>query len=452
MLFGSVLLLLSSAAAHVPVKNFGLASSKYTSLDIEHDVTNDEDAKSPRVVVVGFNEAENEYVVEKSPIDLSYPVLVPGLSPLYPYVYCDKSYSICNVVAGENEINAAASLTALLTSPKFNFSETYFIVAGTGDIDPSVGPLGSVVLSKYTVSVDLQNEISEIEIPTNWTTGLYSYGANKTNELPKSWVGTEVFEVNDALRQRFFQVLSNVTLETTASVNATNQLFNLTGNTTVLNTTSFNTSSVRGGSRRRTVRSRFNSTSNGTLDLNETIFSISNITGPTYLTNVSAALNHTNFILGDSATSNVVFSGNILTNAISNITNVFTNGTGNFVITSKEDSAVLEAAVRGAAFGLTDYSRWALIRGGARYTRAPVTLANQSVAFANSNRTDATALASDNVYTAVVSIIKDIVYNWDEVYLNGTSAENYLGDVYGSLGGKPDFGPGPKYNFTTGRY
>lgn len=451
MLFGSVLLMLLGVSQAyrplAPVKR--LASSKYAHADVEYDVQSDEDAKSPYVVIVNFNQDEREVVTKGTPVPLNYSVLVPGLSPLFPYVYCDKSYKICNVIAGENEVNAAASLSALLTSSKFNFTQTYFIVAGTGDIDPSAGPLGSVVFSKYTVSVDLQNEIWSQEIPEKWPVGLYSYGSKRPNTLPKSWVGTEVFEVNDALRQRFAKLAASAKLNTSTSGNFTGQLFNGTANASSLNASS---SGVHSRKARYTpsVSSSVSSSkawpSSGAW--NATASAIANITGPTFLTNVSAAYKSPSILLCDSATSNVIFTGNVLADAVSNLTSIFTNGTANFCITSTEDAAVLEAAVRGAKFGLTDYSRWSLVRGGARFTRAPFSLANKTVKFATSNLTDATVLARENVYAAVLNIVEDVYKNWNRTYANGTSAKNYVGDVLGSLGGTPDFGPGKGYNFT----
>jgi purine nucleoside permease len=43
------------------------------------------------------------------PLKLTKNVTIPGLSPLYPAVHCNKDYSICQMTTGE--INAAVSVT-----------------------------------------------------------------------------------------------------------------------------------------------------------------------------------------------------------------------------------------------------------------------------------------------------------------------------------------------------
>lgn len=38
-------------------------------------------------------------------------------------------------------------------------------------------------------------------------------------------------------------------------------------------------------------------------------------------------------------------------------------------------------------------------------------------------------------------MIEDIVFNnWDTIYEKGIAPQNYVGDIFGSLGGTPDFG------------
>ena len=51
-------------------------------------------------------------------------------------------------------------------------------------------------------------------------------------------------------------------------------------------------------------------------------------------------------------------------------------------------------------------------------------------------------IAIDNIYNAGVEIIKGILKNWDCTFKKGIKPTNYIGDIFGSLGGEPDFGPG----------
>lgn len=116
-------------------------------------------------------------------------VTVPGLSPLFKAVHCTDNYDVCQVVVGEaglsslhsmrlrsltslfTEINAAATMTALLFSNQFNFTQTYFFAAGIAGINPKVGPTCSVTFAKYAIQVALQYEFDARELPGNFTTG-----------------------------------------------------------------------------------------------------------------------------------------------------------------------------------------------------------------------------------------------------------------------------------------
>ena len=62
-------------------------------------------------------------------------------------------------------------MTALTFSSLFDFTSTYFLIAGIAGIDPKVATLGSVTFAKYAVQVALQYEFDAREIPANYTTG-----------------------------------------------------------------------------------------------------------------------------------------------------------------------------------------------------------------------------------------------------------------------------------------
>jgi purine nucleoside permease len=59
----------------------------------------------------------------------------------------------------------------------------------------------------------------------------------------------------------------------------------------------------------------------------------------------------------DVATSDVFYSGNILSDNFDIYTTVITNGTGSYCSTAQEDNASLEALMRGAKAEVLDFSR-----------------------------------------------------------------------------------------------
>ena len=78
-------------------------------------------------------------------------------------------YTLAKLVI--SEINAASSITALTFSPLFDFTCTYFLIAGIAGINPEIATLGSVTFARYAVQVALQYEFDAREIPANFTTG-----------------------------------------------------------------------------------------------------------------------------------------------------------------------------------------------------------------------------------------------------------------------------------------
>ena len=54
--------------------------------------------------------------------------------------------------------------------------------------------------------------------------------------------------------------------------------------------------------------------------------------------------------------------------------------------------------------------------------------------------------ALQNIYLAGVKVVEGILAGWETVYERGVNATNYVGDIFGTLGGKPDFGPGSVFN------
>lgn len=107
-------------------------------------------------------------------------------------------------------------MSALVYSGKFDLTSTYFFIAGIAGINPEVGTLASVTFARYAVQVALQYEFDAREIPANFSTGYVAQGATAVGQYPADIYGTEVFEVNDALRQLAIGYAKNATLNDTA--------------------------------------------------------------------------------------------------------------------------------------------------------------------------------------------------------------------------------------------
>lgn len=67
----------------------------------------------------------NDEDVWTTPLNLHVNITVPGMSPLFPAVHCNSDKSICHMITGEAEINAACSVMAILFGGMFDWSKTY---------------------------------------------------------------------------------------------------------------------------------------------------------------------------------------------------------------------------------------------------------------------------------------------------------------------------------------
>lgn len=74
---------------------------------------------------------------------------------------------------------ARESVAALILSGQFDFSKTYWIVAGIAGVDPQVASIGSAAWARYVVDADPIFEVDDREIPADWPYGLYSLETDK---------------------------------------------------------------------------------------------------------------------------------------------------------------------------------------------------------------------------------------------------------------------------------
>jgi purine nucleoside permease len=153
------------------------------------------------------------------PLALNSNVTVAGFGPLFPNAHCNENYTICQITTGEAEINAAATITAFCLSPMFSLTKTYFLIAGIAGVNPHQGTTGTAAFARFAIQVALQYEVDAREIPPDWKTGYFALGS-LPGQYPKSIYGTEVFELNVNLRDKAISLASSVTLNDTETAAA----------------------------------------------------------------------------------------------------------------------------------------------------------------------------------------------------------------------------------------
>lgn len=345
-----------------PVASAGLNSTMYSEFK----------AYSPKMFVI------NMFSLEEAPFLDSYDfvneISIPGLSPIYNTIHCDANYELCQLTTGEGEINAASTLTALSLSPFFDLSKTFFLVAGIAGISPLQGTIGDVTFARFAVQI-LEYEVDARDLPANWTTGYFAFGSDEPGEYPGNIYGTEVFELNENLRDRALELAQSAFLYNGSKIN---EEFRLTYNYAPANSTP-------------------------------------------------------KAIACDSLTSDTYWFGELMDETFTNYTKLMTNGTGTYCTTQQEDNATLEALIRAAMYGLVDFSRIVVMRSASDFTYSNDYLGNKSVEMFNDVYQGGITASLVNLVYASQPFIADILENF-EVYDNGTYApDNYIGDFFNSL-------------------
>ncbi|XP_055348317.1 uncharacterized protein LOC129595356 [Paramacrobiotus metropolitanus] len=334
---------------------------------------------SPKILLITMFDKEADIWLKSDYKITAVNVTMPGLASRYPAVNCDAAGNICHITTDEGEINAALTLTALVDSTFFDFKKTYFFITGIAGINPDVASLGSATFAKYAVQVDLNYEFFHGDYPADWPVGYVPLGAKKPNVMPVWFYGTELYELNEALRDRAVAAAATAKLTDHDSIKKYRQQW----------------------------RQR-------------------------------VAQQPPGVVKCDTATANIYWKGKVLGDYFANYTTIVTEGRGRYCTTQQEDNASLGALIRGAARGVLDFGRIIILRTGADFDRpAPGMTAVEQLLGERGSHGGSMALT--NMLLAGKPVVDDIIRNWDKVFARGITAKNYLGDVFNTLNDpKPD--------------
>ncbi|THW05690.1 purine nucleoside permease [Aureobasidium pullulans] len=346
----------------------------------------------PKMFIISMFSSEADIWYEDTTLNLyANNVTVPGFSSLFPDAHCTASGEVCQMTTGEGEINAAGSVLALWLSGCFDLTSTYFMIAGISGGNPHRVTTGSVTFARYAVQVGLQEEFDHSQTPSNATSGYYPQGAYYPDEAssedyPGSLYGTEVYEVNENLRDRAYYLASLATLNDTDAA--------------------------------MSYRAKYG---------------------------YSPANQPPSVVKCDSATSDQYWSGSVLGEAFGNYTSLLTNGSGIYCGTQQEDNATLESLLRGAILGKLDYSRIIIMRTISDFDRAPP--GETEVYHLLYAEQEGFVPSIQNIHNAGIEIVKDVMMYWNGTYDKGLTPGNYIGDVFNSLPGpiSPDIGNEANY-------
>lgn len=151
--------------------------------------------------ITGDAAGEMQLWVERQKLDRRFPF------PMGEYELRMNDKGMLAICTGGGVTNAATSIMALGTDPRFDLSKAYWIVAGIAGGDPQDVSLGTAAWSRHVVDGDLLFEIDAREIPKDWPYGLLPLGAKKPNDKADGWtVDTIDFPLNEPLAEWAFAI------------------------------------------------------------------------------------------------------------------------------------------------------------------------------------------------------------------------------------------------------
>ncbi|WP_323120508.1 purine-nucleoside phosphorylase [Burkholderia alba] len=278
-------------------------------------------------------------------------VTVPGLSPDYPAVHCNRQ-DVCVVTTGMGYANAASSIMALTFSSRFDLRRTYFLISGIAGVDPARGTVGSAAWSKYLVDFGLQWELDAREIPPGWNTGYLGINTKNPTEKPPLDYRNEVFVLNARLADKAYALSRDAKLADSPQAQA--------------------------------ARAKFD---------------------------YAPANQPPTVIQCDTSSGNTWFSGTRLGERAREWTKILTDGKGTYCMTAQEDNATFEALKRASSVKRVDLDRVAVLRTGSDFDR-PYPGQTNVDNLLNYADQGGFVPATSNLYLAGNPLVQDIVTHW----------------------------------------
>ena len=303
----------------------------------------------------GDKPGELQHWVERDHLDRVYP-----LPAGYHSVRMNDAGEMA-ILTGAGTAHAASALMAVGLDPRFDFSHTYWIVAGIAGGSPDRISLGSAAWARWVVDSDLGYEIDGREIPAGWASGKLPLGKDTPFAAPAEARPGQLFALNPALTTWAYELTRSTPLDDSAAL--------------------------------REARSHFE----------------------------GAAANLPPFVaLGDEVTGSAFWHGKLMDAWAAQWMSYFTGGKGSFFTTAMEDSGTLQSIEFLAQAHRVDASRVLVLRSVSNYDRQPRGLtAAESLARQRVGAYAAYLPALEADYRVAHTVVAELLNHWDK-YENAT--------------------------------
>lgn len=326
---------------------------------------------SPKILLIA-NEFEFGYLE-------AYTFTTQYTGALFDQVFaCTADGTICKLECGQ-ELVSASQITSLLLIPGVDLTKSYIIITGTGGVNPKHGTAGGAAISTFGIQWEWGDMFLGADLPANFS-GQYfsSYAQLAPNQYP-STVGTEVYKLNDALVDRFYQVGSKVPYEEVSPF-------------------------LQG------LRATYE---------------------------YDAAKQSPFLARCDTVSAQVYWHGNVAGENVEYYSNIITTGQAVPCNTNEDDQGRLMALFLGAVHKKIDFGRVSMIKAFSNFDRPPPQLTAYQSRFYVGEA--ATAPGLTNSWKTIMAVVDEILKNWEPIFEAGIKPKTYMGDLKGTLGGTCDF-------------
>ncbi len=267
-----------------------------------------------------------------------------------------NSRGILGVVTGVGTAKAASTIMALGMDQRFDFSKTYWLVAGIAGVNPSAASIGSAAWAEWVVDGDLAHEIDAREIPKDWKTGMIPLRKSVPYEMPKAADEGEVYHLNPKLADWAYGLTKNIQLQDNDAM--------------------------------KTERAKY----------------------------PQEAAKRPPFVLkGDTLSSSTFWHGKLLNEWAIDWVRYHTEGKGTYVTTAMEDTGTMQSLTFLAKAGRVDVNRVTILRTASDFDQqSPDMTAAQSLAGTKIGRYVAFLPALDAAWRVGRVVVDEIVSHWEK--------------------------------------
>lgn len=312
----------------------------------------------PKVVVIttfeigqDTGDAPGEFQLWAEREKFANPITIPGLD--HPVLSNDQG--IFGVVSGTT-VRSAVQITYLVNDPRFDFSKTYFLIAGIAGVDPENASVGSAAWARWIVDGDIAYEIDSRETKPDWPYGVVPIGGKTPNQIPKDapWAPKPMaWKLNPDLVNWAYQLTKDVIIPETDAAKA--------------------------------HRAKF--------------------------TAWKPAQEPPKILLGDIVGSCRYWHGTVMNQWANDWTKLYTGGEGDFVMSNMEDQGIAAALDRASKLGKVDFQRVLFLRTGSNYcTPHPGQTAMESMTEEYSGLLP----SLESAYLAGSKVVHELAAGWKE--------------------------------------